>query len=271
MPRVNVYLPTYQLIGYHASYFAKSSASPNPIVAENYDFHFEPASAINVLYLLYTLNRGVDLSSPLTYYWSTPDTPNPDVCPLDAVPEIPANAQTTTIGNALNLMMQQSNNVFTRAFAIRWGLGPVQAMAQSLGMSNTHLRQAYISCGFRGGVGNELTLADAAKLYSSVDRGVALTGAARSTFFNILAGGSPSAGDPFGAVVSQEAAALGKSAIVPQSLAQFNIRSKAGGYGFPMSLDGRVIKVDYSLAAQEPATNVAEAARSTIRQALLTW
>jgi hypothetical protein len=108
-------------------------------------------------------------------------------------------------------------------------------------------------------------------------------------------------------------AALGKSAIVPRFLAQFNIRSKAGGHGFPMSLDGSVIKADSSLAewmsipfkarrrfnhqsflfgsivndlyvpcsgascppqnlaARKPATNVAEAARSTIRQALLTW
>jgi hypothetical protein len=36
-------------------------------------------------------------------------------------------------------MMQQSNNVYTRAFAIRWGLAPVQAMARSLGMSSTSL------------------------------------------------------------------------------------------------------------------------------------
>jgi hypothetical protein len=203
-------------------------------------------------------------------------------------------------------MMQQSNNVYTRAFAIRWGVGPVQAMAQSLGMSNTHLRQAYIGCGFRGGIRNELTLADAAKLYSSVDRGVALTGTARSTFFNILAGGTPSASDAFGTVVSQEAAALGKSAIVPQFLAQFNIRSKAGGYGFCMSPNCNVLKVDDSLAGWmsipfkangfvAPQSFVfgsivndlfipcngascapqnragAETARFTIRQALLTW
>jgi hypothetical protein len=201
--------------GYHASYFSKSSASPVSLIAENSDFRFEPASAIKVLYLLYTLKQGVPLSSPLTYYWPTPGDPDPNVCPLDNAKEVPANVQTTTIGHALDLMMQQSNNVYTRAFAIRWGVGPVQAMAQSLGMSNTHLRQAYIGCGFRGGIRNELTLADAAKLYSSVDRGVALTGTARSTFFNILAGGTPSASDPFGNVVSQEAAALGKSAIVP--------------------------------------------------------
>ena len=301
--------------GYHASYFTKSSTASTPLIAENSDFRFEPASAIKVLYLLYTLKQGVDLSSPLTYYWPTTGTPDPNVCPLDAVQEIPANARTTTIENALNLMMQQSNNVFTRAFAIRWGLAPVQAMADSLGMTNTHLRQPYIGCGFRGGVRNELTLSDAAKLYSSVDQGIVLTGTAKSTFFTILAGGNPSLGDAYGTVVSQEAAAVGKSAIVPQFLSQFNIRFKPGGYTFCMSSDCSVAKVDDSLAGwmsvpfksngvlapqsyvfgsivndlyipcnsgtggcgpqnlagQETAANVAEAARSTIRQALLTW
>lgn len=299
--------------GYHASYFVQSSASLNPIVADNSNFRFEPASAIKVLYLLYTLKQGVDLSGPLTYYWPTPVNPDPNVCPLDSAIEIPANAQTTTILNAVNLMMQQSNNVYTRAFAIRWGLGPVQALAESLGMTNTHLRQAYIGCGFRGGVRNELTLSDAAKLYSSVDRGVALSGTARTTFFSILAGGAPSTGDAYGVVVTQEAAALGKSAIVPQFLAQFNIRYKPGGYTFCMSSDCSVAKVDDSLAGwmsipfkangqfepqtflfgsivndlyvpcnsascapqnlagQETSANVAEAARSTIRQALSTW
>jgi len=33
---------------------------------------------------------------------------------------------------------------------------PVHAMARSLGMANTNLAQAYIGCGFRGGVRNTL-------------------------------------------------------------------------------------------------------------------
>ena len=213
-------------------------------------------------------------------------------------------------------MIQSSNNVYTRAFALRWGLGPVQAMAAGLGMSSTHLNQPYIGCGFSavpGGVRNELTLADAARLYAAVDNGTALSGSARTTFFNILVGGPRSASDPWGQVVTQEAASLGKSAIVPQFLTQLNVRWKAGSYTFCLTNDGSCApsKVDIALTgwmsvpfkghgqvaartfefgdfandlaipcsnctAAQNAGNLlqgvaAEAARSTIRQALMTW
>jgi hypothetical protein len=46
--------------------------------------------------------------------------------------------------------------------------------------------------------------------------------------FNILVGGPRSVSDPWGQVVTQEAASLGKSAIVLQFLTQFNVRWKAG-------------------------------------------
>lgn len=196
--------------GYHGSYFAKSSASPNPLVADNSDFRYEPASAIKVLYLLYTLQQKVDLNSMITYYWTNGDNPTPDVCPLDAVAETPANEHQTTIQNALNHMMQESNNIFTRAFALKWGLPAVQSMASGLGMSSTHLNQPNIGCGFRNAFRNELTLSDVTKLYSSVDRGVALSEHQRTIFFNTLFGGSPTTTDAFGTVVTQEAAKVGK-------------------------------------------------------------
>ncbi|HXL18005.1 MAG TPA: serine hydrolase, partial [Streptosporangiaceae bacterium] len=227
-----------------------SAPGATPAVAANSDFRYEPASSIKVLYLLYTLRQGVSLNSPVTYYWTDSNTPDPNVCPAN-VPETPANAHQTTIGNALTGMIQSSNNVYTRAFALRWGLGPVQAMAAGLGMSSTHLRQPYIGCGFSavpGGVRNELTLADAARLYAAVDRGTALSGAARTTFFNILVGGPRSVSDPWGQVVTQEAASLGKSAIVPQFLAQLNVRWKAGSYTFCLTGNGCVpYKLDIAL------------------------
>jgi hypothetical protein len=233
--------------GFHGSYFIQSASGASPIVAENSTFRFEPASAIKVLYLLYTLRQGVSLDSPITYYWTDNNVPTPTVCPMDAVQEIPANARTTTIRNALNGMMQFSNNVYTRAFAIRWGLGPVQAMANQLGLSGTHLNQAWIGCVFRGNARNELTLADAAKLYAAVDSGTALSGQARTDFFNILAGGPPSAGDAWGQVVSQEASALGKSAVVAQFLSTMNVRSKGGQYGICLA-DCNTYKLDLSVA-----------------------
>jgi len=300
--------------GYHGVYFVPSAPNAAPVVAANSSFRYEPASSIKVLYLLYTLRQGVSLNSPVTYYWKDANPPDPNACPADT-PETPANAHTTTIGTALAGMIQQSNNVYTRAFAIRWGLGPVEAMAKSLGMSSTSLSQPYIGCGFRGvpgGVRNELTLADAARLYAAVDNGTALSGSARSTFFNILVGGARSTSDPWGQVVTQEAASLGKSAIVPQFLAQLNVRWKAGSYTFCLTSQGCVpYKLDLALTgwmsipfmqndtvtgrtfefgdfvndlpescsnctASQDAFNLlqtvaAEAARSTIRQALTTW
>ena len=293
--------------GFHGAYFAASTPA-STIVAENSNFRYEPASSIKVLYLLYTLEQGVSLGDPITYYWTDNNVPNPNVCP-STIAETPANAHTTTIGTALAGMMQQSNNVYTRAFAIKWGLGPVQAMASGLGMSSTHLNQPFIGCGFQGGVRNELTLVDAARLYRAVDNGSALSGAARTTFFNTLLGGSPSAGDAWGTVVSQEAAALGKSAVVPAFLADMNIRSKGGSYGFCLSNTCVPWKADYSLtgwvsipfnggatgktylfgsfvndlvvncnncAASNAVGSAlsgvaAESARSTIRAALMTW
>lgn len=217
--------------GRHGAYFMSASASA-PAAAYNSNFQFEPASAIKVLYLLYTLQHltPAQLSGPITYYYPSAVT-NPDACPKAAW-EIPADAHTTTISDALNKMMQQSNNIMTRAFAIKWGLGPVQAMATGLGMTSTHLSQPRIGCGFVGGVRNRLTLADIAKLYKAVQNGTALSGTSRDIFFNTELGGSPSASDAWGSVVSQEAASLGKSSVVPQFLAAMNVRSKGGSYGF---------------------------------------
>src|SRR5579864_6724435 len=69
---------------------------------------------------------------------------------------------------------------------------------------------------------------------AAVDNGTALSGSARGTFFYFLVGGPRSASDPWGQVVTQEAASLGKSAIVPQFLAQMEperlTRVSAAGY-----------------------------------------
>jgi hypothetical protein len=296
--------------GYNGAYFISSAPGAKPVIAVNSGFRYEPASSIKVLYLLYTLRKGVSLKSLITYYWTSSGAPNPDACPAD-VPQTAANRHTTTIGTALTDMIQQSNNIYTRAFALKWGLGPVEAMAKSLGMTSTHLNQAYIGCGFLGGVRNELTLSDAAKLYAAVSNGKALSGAARNTFFNILVGGKPSVSDPFGSVVKQEAALAKKSGIVSKFLANMNVRWKAGSYEFclasgctqdkldlaltgwmsiPFMAKGKVVAHTYEFgdfvndlvetcstcAAQTNAFNNledvgAQAALTTIKQALATW
>ena len=80
--------------------------------------------------------------------------------------------------------------------------------------------------------------------------GTALAEPARSTFFSILVGGTPSATDPWGQVVSEEAAAQGKSAIVPQFLAAMDVRWKGGSYGFCLAPCPPDSKVDYSVAGR---------------------
>ena len=72
--------------GYHGAYFISSAPGATPIVAANSDFRYEPASSIKVLYLLYTLRQGVSLDSPITYYWTDSNTPDPNACPAK-IPE----------------------------------------------------------------------------------------------------------------------------------------------------------------------------------------
>jgi Beta-lactamase enzyme family/Polyglycine hydrolase-like, structural repeat len=236
--------------GWHGGYFL-NAASSTPSMAYNSNFRFEPASAIKVLYLLYTLKHltPAQLSGPITYYYPSAVT-NPGACPNPAW-EGPGYAHTTTIQNALNKMMRNSDNIMTRAFAKKWGLANVQAMASGLGMSSTHLRQAYIGCGFRGGVRNELTLRDVDLLYRQVQNSVALSGANRATFFSTLLGGSPST-DSWGIVVNQEAAALGKSSIASQFKAAMDVRYKGGSYGFCMTKSSTCnpYKTDLTLAGR---------------------
>lgn len=202
---------------------------------------------------------------------------------------IDAGVKVFRFGQLQLMVMQQSNNVYTRALVICWSLAPAMAVSLGIHLSSSCVYRLRIHC--RGGVMNEQTLSNAAKLYSSVYQGIALAGTAKSTFFNIRVGRTPSIGDAYGTVISQQAAAVGKSVIVSQFLSQFSIRDKPRGYTFCMCSDCSVAKVDDSqwmsvpfksnglLAPQcksascgkETAANVAEAAMSTIRQALLTW
>lgn len=248
--RVHNYAETHQWYrGFHGEYFAPTNSAA-PIVAENSAFRFEPASAIKALYLLYTLQNVsvANLSGPITYYYPTVNV-NPGACPNPAW-EIPADAHTTTIQNALNQMMQNSNNIMTRAFAIKWGPANVEEMARNLGMGSTSLRQAYVGCAFKGAVRNELTLQDIAKLYNAVETGAALTGTARTTFFNTMQGGHPSSTDAWGSVVTQEAASLGKSGVVSQFLQNMDVRWKGGSYQLCLSNTCNPYKDDYTLAGR---------------------
>ena len=238
--------------GLNGSYLAPASAPGSPLVAYNSGYRFEPASSIKVLYLLYALEQvqaGHDsLSSSFTYYVDPADPTNPGVCPQTSW-EVPANARTTKLGAALQLMMYNSDNRVTRAMEERYGIANVQAMASGLGLSHTTLAQPFIGCAFQGGVRNEFTPADAALLYSKVQvSGGPLTPKYRKIFFNDELGGTPSSTDYLTTVINQEAAKLGKPGKAAAFEALVVNHWKAGSYVLCMASDCSAYKADFSIA-----------------------
>ena len=237
--------------GLFGAYLAPTTSVGNPLVAFNSGYRFEPASTIKVLYLLYSLKQvqaGLDsLSSSFTYYVDPSDPTNTGVCPQLAW-EVPANAVTTTLGNALQLMMYNSDNRVTRAMEERYGMSNVQAMVASLGLSHTSLAQPFIGCSFQGGIRNELTASDGALLYSLVKQKLELTGQYTKLFFNDELGGVPSSSDYLVTVIDQEAAKLGKSSVASTFAGQVVNHWKAGSYEFCMEADCSGSKVDFSVA-----------------------
>jgi hypothetical protein len=201
------------------------------ILGQNQTFRYEPASAIKVLYLLYSMvqvQAGLDsLSSDVVYYPDPNDPNNPGVCP-DPVWETSGNARHTTLQQALTAMMQVSDNRMTRALALRYGITNVDAYAHQIGMSNTHLLQDRIGCLFVNGVRNELTSIDIGSLYAQVDNGSLLTPANVSTFYSIMLGGAVPSNSALATVVQQEAAKQRKSTSAPAFIAAMSYHEKAG-------------------------------------------
>ena len=248
--------------GLSGAYLAPVSSVGSPLVAYNSSYRFEPASTIKVLYLLYALEQvqaGHDaLSSSLTYYVDPSDPTNSGVCPQTSW-EIPANARTTTLGNALQLMMYNSDNRVTRAMEERYGISNVQSMAAGLGLSHSRLAQPFIGCGFQGAVRNQLTAADAALLYSKVKQQTVLNAKYTNIFFQDELGGTPSPSDYLTTVINQEAAKLGKSSQAPAFVSQVVNHWKAGSYSFCMAASCAAYKADFSVAGvlTLPAKNTA--------------
>jgi hypothetical protein len=112
-------------------------------------------------------------------------------------------------------------------------MGPENALAASIGMTNTVLRQSRIGCGFVGGVRDDFTLVDAGKLYEGVADGSLLDAPDAATFNQIMIGGAPPSTSTFGDIVRQEAASLGRSpADAASFIAAVDYREKGGTYFF---------------------------------------
>jgi hypothetical protein len=177
---------------------------------------------------MHEVQAGLDsLSSDFVYYPDPSDPNDPGVCP-DPAWETSSNAQHTTLGAALDAMMDVSDNRMTRGMVLRYGMANVAAYARSIGMADTDLTQDLIGCLFENGVRNQLTLTDIGSLYEQVDNGSLLNPGNTSTFYNTMLGGAVPSSSPLGAVVRQEAAKVGKSADAASFIAAMNYREKAG-------------------------------------------
>jgi beta-lactamase class A len=197
----------------------------------NQGFRFEPASAIKVLYHLYAVKQvqaGADSLSSNFDYYPDPSAPgNGGVCP-DPAWQTSGNVQHTTLGNALTLMMMQSDNVMTRGMVLRYGIANVASYATSIGLGNTRLKQGRIGCLFVNGLRNQFTLADAGKLYEQVDNGSLLNASSKTAFYSRMVGGAVPSASPLGDVVRDEANKQGKLGSAAAFIAKMAYREKAG-------------------------------------------
>jgi hypothetical protein len=222
--------------GLHGEFFARimTTGLAAPAVAANSGFRFEPASAIKILYGLYAMHEvaigKLSIRSTITYYRSPIDPNNPGVCP-QASWAIPANAVHLSLPNALKAMFQQSDNRVTRAFEVLFGANVVNAWAKStIGLTNTHIYQQFIGCGFNGDVRNDFTLADAGKVYAGIQDGHLIAGTWRTNLLSYMLGGTPNSTSEWGKVVTSIAASLHKSSVVASFLLHMSSRDKGGSY-----------------------------------------
>ena len=196
----------------------------------------DPASAVKIIHNLTAqrnLQSGPDTtSSPFTYYNYPSEIAAgklaKDACPNDAE-ETVANRLTTTEGNALALMMQNSDNRTTHGVELRYGRPAVNATATAAGMSSTSIQQS-VGCGYRDGIRNHTTAHDLATIYDSIDKNNALLDTSnRDALYARMSGGPVP--QQIRDIVSQEAAKQGKSAIATQFSDLVQWRFKPGGYG----------------------------------------
>jgi hypothetical protein len=130
-------------------------------------------------------------------------------------------------------------------------MGPENALAASIGMTNTALRQSRIGCGFVGAVRNDFTLVDAGKLYEGVADGSLLDAPTTATFNQIMIGGTPPSSSTLGDIVREEAASLGKSpADAASFIANVDYREKGGTYFFCLVNGCTTYKTDISVAGR---------------------
>lgn len=204
----------------------------------------ETASALKSLHLLHSMQQveaGNDvLNSAFTYYEYDPIA-GKDACP-DPSKENATNKRTNyNFETGLDEMMRISDNRTTRGTVLRYGgFTPFNATATAAGMGSTTLRHN-IGCAYwnfttgnydPAARRNDTSAADLARIYEGVYNQTLLTNtnSARDEFFE-SANPNVGASDALQAIINEEAAALGKSAIAAQFGSLVKTWGKGGSYG----------------------------------------
>ena len=168
------------------------------IAGHNEGFIFEPASTIKVTHHLKAMlevqdNPAYDLNTPINWFQDSQfsngtaivDDPNTSTdergsgCPVDT------GASVDTLENGLTMMMVPSDNRWTQAMRVEFGEANINALMQSLGMTDS-LIQHRIGCAADALANpNQLTLVDAGKLYEEVANGL-LNNDTKADFYEIM-------------------------------------------------------------------------------------
>ncbi len=210
----------------------------------------ESASALKVLHLLHTMKQvhaGADslAATDFLFYTSTYDNNPPDPkdrCPILAQENTGTwNMLYRTLEWGLDKMMDVSDNRTTRGVVLRYGgsFAPFNATATAAGMTGTTLRHD-IGCAYIDQATdrfspstqrNDTTVADLARIYEGVWTGALLPrGSVARREFLESAFSNSGATNQVQAIIDEEAAALGKSAVAAAFGELVKTWGKGGNY-----------------------------------------
>lgn len=177
-----------------------------PVLAtQNADTVFEPASAIKIIInfaafkLMAAIPKTFNFDTQVSWFQDfEKDGDGKDTsCPADT------GKATESLKTSLSQMMMASDNRRTQALRTFIGQTQINALAHSIGMTNT-IYQHRDGCGSDAiAHPNRLTLNEAAKLYGGVADG-SLLPTNRASFYSVMAGGG-AAGSSLQTIAKQEA------------------------------------------------------------------
>ncbi|HUR48070.1 MAG TPA: serine hydrolase [Acidimicrobiales bacterium] len=225
-------------VGGTGGFYLKAVGGP-VLLDSNETYVHDPASAIKVLGHLHAMREVQagrdDLWGSFTSFRypssrnSGGDPSSPNLCPA-AEDEVQANRETEPLQFGLAKMMQVSDNRATRGVVLRYGLPALNALAKSLGMSQTKWDQDLVGCGYEGDKRNALTPVDIGKLYEAVASGRVLDSKRTGEFWSLMASQPVRRGDHLLEIIQDEARKLGKPAAIGPVAERLVRRFKGGSY-----------------------------------------